>query len=368
MDYREATSIKIDGIYFGKDDLLSFSKAQIKNIEIAGWQKSICNFILIWLDNSDHIIVKTSGSTGAPKSIKLKKQYMLNSALKTGAFLGLKKNDSALLCLSADYIAGKMMVVRSMVLGLDLMMLEPSGNPLKNMDKKLDFVAMVPMQVFQVFQEDDGTEKLNRIKNLIIGGAPVPIYLKEKIKSLTNNTFSTYGMTETITHIAMERLNGKKADGKLYPLPGIKISTDDQKRLIIYAPDISDRVVKTNDLAEISEDGSFKILGRFDNMIITGGINIIPETVEKKIEKFIDQRYIISAIYDEKLGEKLILIIEGDEWLPEKIKALQQEMAENLHPYENPRQIFFISKFPETASQKIDRGGVVERWSGGVAE
>ncbi len=360
MNYREATSLKIDGKYFEKDDLISFSNTQIKNPEIPGWQKSILNFIHNWLDNSDYIIVKTSGSTGVPKSIKLKKQYMLNSVLKTGAFLGLKKNDSALLCLSADYIAGKMMIVRSTVLGLDLTMVEPSGNPLKNMDEKYDFAAMVPMQVFHILLEEGGEQKLNKINNLIIGGAPVSTALKEKIKSLTNNTFSTYGMTETITHIAMERLNGKNADGLLHLLPGIKISTDDEKRINIYAHGISDAVVKTNDLAEINEDGSFKILGRFDNMIISGGINIIPETVEKKIEKFIDQRYIISAIYDEKLGEKLVLIIEGDKWPAEKIKVLQHLMAEILHPYENPKQIIFISKLPETASQKIDRPGVRE--------
>lgn len=358
MNYREAASIKIDGEYFNRDELNVFLKNQIKNPEIPEWKKSIFGFLMHWLDDEDHVIVKTSGSTGTPKPIRIIKQHMANSALKTGAFLSLKKGDAALLCLSADYIAGKMMLVRSMVLGLDLTTVEPSGNPVKNTNENFDFAAMVPMQVFNVFQEKDGFEKLNRIKNLIIGGAAVPEALKQKIKSLTNHTFSTYGMTETLTHIAMEKLNSPEAKGYLRLLPGIKVKTDPQKRLIIAAPDISDEIIFTNDLAEIMEDGSFRILGRADHLINSGGLKIIPEVVEQKIEKHISERFVISSLPDEKLGEKLVLIIEGFHWPPAKITTLRQKLKDALDAFERPRLVEFIQKFPETPNQKIDRLGI----------
>lgn len=355
MNYCEVTSINIDGKYFNREGLIDFSKSKLENPKTPAWQKSIFSFLLLWLNDEDHIIVKTSGSTGTPKPIRIKKQHMVNSALKTGAYLGLKKSDVALLCLSADYIAGKMMLVRSMVLELDLMMVKPSANPLENNNENFDFAAMVPMQVYTILEEDDGIEKLNRIQNLIIGGAAVPAALKQKIKSLGNHTFSTYGMTETITHIAMEKLNGPEADGFLRLLPGIKIKPNPEKRLIISAPDISDEMIITNDLAEIREDGSFRILGRADNIIISGGLKIIPEIIEKKIEPLIDERFVISSLPDEKLGKKLVLVIEDQTWTHEKTDALQQSMTEILHPFENPKQIIFITKIPETSNQKTDR-------------
>jgi len=355
MNFKDVSALTIDGNHFQKEGLISLSQIQIENSANAQWRKSILDFLLHWLDKKDHIIVKTSGSTGTPKSIKIKKQQMLNSALKTGRFLDLKKNDSALLCLSADFIAGKMMIVRAMVLGLDLKIIEPSGNPMKNIDEYFDFAAMVPMQVYKVFEDKEGIKKLNRIKNLIIGGGPVPEALKQKFKSLTNQSFSTYGMTETISHIAMEKLNGTEADGFLHLMPGIKIETDSQKKLIIHASDICDEIVNTNDLAEIREDGSFRILGRFDNMIISGGINIIPEIIENKIEKLIDNRFIISSVPDDKLGEQSVLVIEDIQWPPAKIATIMHKLIAALDAFEQPRLFEFMPKFPETPNQKIDR-------------
>jgi o-succinylbenzoate---CoA ligase len=355
MNFKSVSSLKLNNRVLENDSLNRYAKSQLADPGVAAWQKSMYGFLVEWLDEKEYVIVKTSGSSGDPKSIRISKQYMVNSALMTGQFLNLCNGDKALMCLSADFIAGKMMLVRAMVLGLKLKATEPSGNPLKHIHEKFDFAAMVPMQVYQIIQDAEGVEKLNAVKNLIIGGAPVRENLRKMIKWLSNRTFSTYGMTETVTHIAMERLNGRNADGRLHPLPGVEISADGFGRLIIHAPDIAAMTVETNDLAEIHNEGSFKILGRFDHIINSGGIKIIPEVTEKKIESFIRERFVVSSLHDEKLGEKVVLVIEDMPWPAEKINRLKKRLREKLHKTENPKEVIFMATLPETAGRKIDR-------------
>ncbi len=364
MDFREVFAINIDGVFLKKDDLLNYSNNFLRNPKSQEWQKSIYSFIKTWLDESSYIITKTSGSTGSPKNIRIKKQQMVNSALKTGNFLKLRRGDKALLCLPASFIAGKMMLVRAMVLGLNLKTVQPSGNPLRDFDEDFHFAAMIPLQVFQILKEEYGKEKLNRIKNLIIGGGSVSDGLRYEIKKLNNSIYSTYGMTETVTHIAMERLNGYYADGLLHALPGVKINTDYRKRLIINAPEISDNDIKTNDIAIINNDTTFKIVGRYDNLIISGGVNIIPELIEEKLENYITERFIISSDRDDKLGEKLVLVVEGEDWPKEQKDNFLNKISKIVTRFELPKFIKFVLEFPQTENGKINRlklrGRIVE--------
>lgn len=355
MDFHEISSLNLAGRILSRDDLLLWILSGLKNKDSQDWEISMYQFLQAWLDENDFVIVKTSGSTGTPKPIKILKQQMVNSAIKTGKYLNLKKGDKGLLCLPADYIAGKMMLVRALVLGLNLTAAAPSSNPLKHFKEDFDFSAMVPLQVHEILKSPEGTEKLNRIDKLIIGGGPVPEQLREKIRRLKNKTFSTYGMTETVTHIAMELLNGPNADGWLQLLPGVHISTDENGRLIIEAPGVASAPVITNDLAEIGKDGRFRILGRFDNLIISGGINMIPEMTEQKTGHLFEQKFAITSLPDERLGEMPVLVIEGDEWNQEQQENLVEKMAAILKPFEKPRKIIFIEKLPETANHKIDR-------------
>lgn len=355
MNYKEANTLLLNGKKLDKQGIKKFCSEVIDNPDQPVWLQSAAQFLCSWNDDSAEIELHTSGSTGNPKRILVKKQQMVNSAVKTGEFLGLQSGDKALACLSADFIAGKMMFVRAMVLGLDLTMVEPAGNPLKNIDDDFAFAAMVPLQVYQILQNEDGEQKLNRIKKLIVGGGPVADGLRERIKKLTNHTYSTYGMTETVTHIAMEILNGPNADGFLHTLPGVEISTGENDKLIIYAPDIADKPVRTNDIALMVSATVFKIAGRFDNIIITGGVKVFPELVEKKIDKLIDKRFIITSVEDAKLGQKIILVIEDEKWPQSDVDKLVQKLSKILDTYEKPKTLWFIPHFPTTENGKIKR-------------
>lgn len=355
MDYKEISSLKMDDSSLDKEAIIRLSKNHFKDSQFPEWKKSIYTFLEYWFDDSDCVVVSTSGSTGLPKNIRIRKNHMINSALKTGQFLGLKKGAKALLCLPAGFIAGKMMVVRAMVLELELTTRVPQGNPLKDLDESFDFAAMVPMQVHEILADTSGIEKLNRIKNLIFGGSSISDDLRKQIKKLSNHSFLSYGMTETVSHIALEYLNGPKADGRLHMLPGVEVELDAKQRLIIHAPEIADAPVKTNDLAIIHNAHTFEITGRYDNLIISGGVNIIPELIEKKLEAIIEQRFVVSSLPDEKLGDKLVLVIGDLPWPKEDQDAFIRKAASLLSVFEKPKQLVFLSKLPLTANDKIDR-------------
>ena len=317
--------------------LLSYTKKQ----EIENY-----NFLQNWFNNDDFVIVKTSGSTGKPKPIKILKKHMINSAKATGAFFNLKENTTALLCLSPNYIAGKMMLVRALVLGWNIDIVAPKSNPLEGNKKQYDFTAMVPLQVQASLNE------LSNVTTLIVGGGAVINKLLNNIKSLKTKVYATYGMTETVTHIAIKKLNHCKENQNFIVLPNIKISKDHRDCLVIDAPKISNEIVVTNDIVEILNAQSFKWLGRFDTIINSGGIKIIPEQIEQKLTKIIDQPFFITAEKDEVLGEKLILIIEG-----KSIENLKNKIKDSglLTKYELPKTIYFIDEFVRTLTSKIDR-------------
>ncbi len=352
------TRLMIDGKEFLKSDLERLALKKKSQINIKSWEINFYDFIESWISETKSIKVKTSGSTGSPKWIEIEKEKMIRSALNTGEFLGLQKNDKSLLCLPVEYIAGKMMVIRSFVLGLNLMPVEPSGNPLEKINESFDFAAMIPMQVHTIFETSKGIEKLNIIKNLIIGGGEINFELKEKIEQLKNNTFHTYGMTETITHVAMKRLNGSEKSNLFKALPNVKFGKDKRGCLVIHSPNLSGKEIVTNDLVELANETEFDYKGRIDNVINSGGIKIMPEAVEEKLEPYLKNRFIIAGIADEKLGSKVVLLVEGSELKEDELGVMYKKSG--LSDYEVPKQVFTVSRFPETATGKIIREKAVK--------
>ena len=261
-----------------------------------------------------YVEVKTSGSTGVPKRMRVEKCRMMNSARITCDFLGLKAGDSALLCMSTDYIAGKMMVVRAIERGLQLITVEPSGHPLagqKGLAPSIDFAAMVPLQVYNSLQVPEERERLRNIRHLIIGGGAIDEGLQAALKDFPNAVWSTYGMTETLSHIALRRLNGVGATDWYTPFEGVTLSQTEDGCLVIDAPAVHDGKLITNDIAELRADGSFRILGRKDNVICSGGIKIQMEEVERLLRPHLTIPYIITRAKDERLGEMVVLLMEG---------------------------------------------------------
>jgi O-succinylbenzoic acid--CoA ligase len=322
----------------------------------------VADFLIDWFDENSFVEVKTSGSTGNPKIIQLQKAQMINSAKATGEYFNLFENTAALLCLSPNYIAGKMMLVRALTLGWHLDILEPASNPLKNNDKNYDFSAMVPMQLHNSLPD------IHKIKKLIIGGGTVSNELLGKIQEVKTEILATYGMTETITHIAVKKLNhfaigAKQSNYTIFP--NIKISLDDRGCLIIDAPTISEEKVVTNDLVELISATEFSWLGRYDNVINSGGIKLIPEQIEEKLGTIIKNRFFVAGKKEEIFGEKLILVLE--ESIIEELKnsrktAIIKEMKNSklLSKYEIPKEIYFLENFMETETNKIDRTKTLE--------
>ena len=309
---------------------------------------SLEEFLEEWNNPSEFVEVKTSGSTGEPKRMMVEKRRMLNSARITCDFLGLKKGDTALLCMSTDYIAGKMMVVRSIERGLKLISVEPSGHPLaEKTNMEFVFSAMVPMQVYNSLQVPEERERLMHIKHLIIGGGAIDEAMERELREFPNAVWSTYGMTETLSHIALRRISGPDASWYT-PFPSVEISQNDDGCLVINAPEVCAETLVTNDIVEIVNK-RFRILGRKDNVICSGGIKLQIEEIERELKPYVRVPYIISKRKDEKFGEVVVLLTEGS---TDEAQAICEK---HLPKYHQPKAYIHVDQIPLTETGKPAR-------------
>ncbi|WP_142786248.1 AMP-binding protein [Changchengzhania lutea] len=343
---------KLNSIHYSYNDVMEVAYSYVKEGE--PFEQGIGNFLLDWLDHKPFIKVNTSGSTGKPKTITLFKQAMANSAIATGDFFKLEPGDSALHCLPSNFIAGKMMLIRAMILGLELDIIAPTMYPQIKPNMHYRFCAMIPMQAQNVFSN------LSQIDTLIIGGTSVPKSLIESLQDIPTVAFETYGMTETITHIAARRLNHFEAGqhvGKapFKVLPNIKISQDRRGCLVIEAPKLLDETLVTNDVVTIHSDEAFDWLGRYDNVINSGGVKLFPEGIETKLQNHIEQRFFVASEKDDLLGNKAILVVEGEK------NEIDPAIFSDLDKYEIPKEIYTIRKFVETNSGKIQRAETLKQ-------
>lgn len=342
---REKQIITIEGKAYLPDVFLEENSPEF--ISQSDFHNDLFLFLKDWFSDSQTLKVQTSGSTGIPKEMLVEKSRMMQSAQLTCSFLGLKKGDSALLCMSLDYIAGKMVVVRALVAELDLYPIPPSGNPLKDTDKELCFAAMIPLQVFNSLQSDTEKKRLSNIKKLIIGGGSIDPQIEEAIKSFPHKVYSTYGMTETLSHIALRQLNGIEASDHYYPFDSVTLSVSEDNALIIDAPLVSDERLYTNDIVEIYEDKSFRIIGRKDNIINSGGVKIQIEEVEALLKPLLNNGFAITSLPDPKFGEIVVLATE---------REIDENSISNLLPvYSMPKKIIRVNKIPLTETGKISR-------------
>lgn len=337
---------RLNGISFSFEDLKEVGYCLVKDGK--AYEIAIGNFLMDWADGSNVIKVSTSGSTGVPKKIELKKQQMINSAFATGKFFDLKPTNTALLCLPADYIAGKMMLVRAMVLGLRLDDVLPDAKPLMHIKKEYDFAAMIPLQL------ENSLAKINVIKTIIIGGAPLSNTLIAKVQDKETMIFETYGMTETITHIAAKKINHNLNKINYFKaLTEISLKTDERNCLVIDAPSITTEKVITNDVVKLISETQFEWLGRFDAIINSGGIKLNPEIIESKLTAILDTPFFVAGIPDTILGEKLVLIMEGIVDVSDISNKMKQ--LKSLDKFEIPKHVFCVEKFIRTENGKIQR-------------
>ncbi|PKQ62332.1 hypothetical protein BZG02_13085 [Labilibaculum filiforme] len=343
--------LTINGKHYSEAELLLFCKSQLV-VTNCVWERDVYSFILEWLDTKGSIIAKSSGSTGVPKVMDLSKERMINSARLTGEYFKFKKGQTALLCLSTNFIAGKMMVVRAFLWQLNLILVNPNGHPFENYRSKVDFAAMVPLQVINCLRE--GVD-FTLISTLLIGGGAVDANLEDQLQMVSSKCFSSYGMTETVSHVAIKPLNGNQKLNFYEGLRNVTFSLDERSCLQIDAPAVLSEPICTNDVVKLLDEKHFIWLGRYDNVINSGGLKLFPEQIEEKLRGMIGEAFFIIGVADQFLGQKLVLVIEKETPSSEYKLNLLEKIKGLLNKYEQARDIIFCKEFKRTPNGKLQR-------------
>jgi O-succinylbenzoic acid--CoA ligase len=344
MDYKEFKNITLNNKLFSEEEILEM------DLSTGNHLNEVLLFLKSWFDESEEMEVQTSGSTGKPKLITISKQSFVESAKNTCDYLKLDSETKALLCIPVKYIGGKMMVIRALFSGYNLIVQEPSSNPLKALKEEINFIAITPMQAQKSLT--NFPKKLEEIKTVIIGGGSVSEVFSNEITSFTNSIFSTYGMTETVSHIALKKLSGENKTNNYNVFPAYSISKNDENCLVIDCPTLSSKKIITNDIVELMSANKFRWLGRIDNVINSGGIKLYPEEIEKKIKEFLPENtFYVTSQKDNLLTEKVILVI-----LRAHSDLLQQkDWDTNLSQYETPKATILEEEINFTETGKIIR-------------
>lgn len=335
----------LNGFYYDFTELKEVAYSFIKEGDT--FEQYMGDFLMDWLDQSDTIYLETSGTTALPKRMQYNKQALVNSAIATGNFFKVTIGDKALHCLPANFIAGKMMLIRAMILGFSLDLVSPSKNPFHKNKKVYDFVAMTPMQAF------NSLPNLNQVKTLIIGGAYVSVALQNELIKRKINAFETFGMTETLSHIAVRSMQDPPSEFTC--LSHVSISQDERKCLVVNSPELNVNNLVTNDEVEILDQNRFILIGRVDHVINSGGIKLHPEQIERKLSEILSLHYFIASLPDAVFGQKVVLVLVENEALDIHNLMNQIKESNSLNPYEIPKGIVFYADFVRTYSGKIKR-------------
>ncbi len=332
---------------------LSELAVEIEQKAQATWLLDLFRFILRWFDSSDSITQKTSGSTGVPKTMQLKKSSMNASAERTISFFELKENDRVWLCLPIEYIAAKMQVVRCLIGNLKLHVSEPTSTPIVP-EIPIQFAALVPMQLKRMLVQN---QSFASIETLILGGAAADNALVQSLQGLTTKVYATYGMTETCSHIALQKLNGVDQQDSFFVLDGIKVSINSSNCLEIKAPDLHDEPIVSNDLVELIDQNHFRVIGRTDNVINSGGLKINPEEIEAAVAGKFNLEVVLLGIPDRLLGQKLVLVSEK-EIMPEVWEQVKEFVEQHFGKNKTPKLKKVLNHFPRTKSMKVVRAEI----------
>ncbi len=327
-------------------------------------------FIDAWQSGQERFTLHTSGSTGTPKPIELTRSQMRASAHLTGQTLGLQPGDAALVCLNTRYIAGIMMLVRGLELGLPMTIVEPVSNPLalaETEGKSFAFTALVPLQLQTILTETPEKKAvLDGMKAILVGGAATSPALEALIQSITAPVYATYGMTETVSHIALRRLNGPDASDVFTALTGVDLGTDERGCLHITSAATNFERIQTNDVVDLIDPTHFRLLGRSDSVINSGGVKVQPEAIERLIQSTLagaglSPRLFIAGLTDDRLGQRVVLVLENCPLTDVQWTTSQQVVRDTLGAYSVPKAWYTVDAFTETATGKIDRRATVDQ-------
>ena len=333
---------------------------QEKEVSRTPFEEHVFEFVRQWLSGQENFQLTTSGSTGEPKAITISRSQMVASAHKTFRKLQLQDITTGLVCIDARYIGGKMMLARCLTFGLSIVAVDPTANPLIKIpvDKCVQFTAVVPYQITAIL-ESKHPHLLNNLEKVLIGGAPLSPSSAEQLERFQCQFYETYGMTETVSHIALRLINGKMKQQYFETMPGVQIDVDERGCLVITADHLPGPVT-TNDLVEIQGPEKFLWLGRWDSVINTGGVKVMPEKIEKELQTIfqhhhVANRFFIAALPDERLGSKIVLVVEGEQMSLELLNQSLTDLKAAVPAFEFPKEVYSTPEFVMTQTQKIDR-------------
>ena len=325
------------------------SKKIIFKTEEKDTYDKVQSFLEIWNNSSDFFEVNTSGSTGIPTRHKLSKKIALESVKLSMSYFKILPKSSFALALSVDTIGGKMQILRALAADSTLYILDLKRNPISEIDFPIDLISLVPLQVQQIIAETP--DKLRYFKHILLGGAPVSEILSKQLASFPCSFYESYGMTETYSHVAIRNLS--KAENGFTALDGITFSTRD-KNLIIHAPQLEIQALETRDAVDLISESQFRVLGRTDFAINSGGYKFHPEMLEAKLLQFIKRNFFIVGEPDPVYGECVTFYIEED-YTEKQNQYLLELFKQELKQYEQPKKIYFVPQFQYTSSGKINR-------------
>ncbi len=343
--------IKVEGRTFICEDLPELRELSLSEPDEA--LREVYAFLAEWFSDVPTVEVQTSGSTGIPKRMSVRKDRMMHSACLTCHFLQLGQGDRALLCMDMRYIGAKMMVVRALVSGMELLVRRASGHPLADVDGRIDFLSMVPMQLYYTIYNNKERARAKDIRCIIVGGGEVDETLCRELQDMPCRVYSTYGMTETLSHIALRPLNGPDASSSYKVLGGIGLSLSEKGTLVVNAPMLCENPLQTNDIVELKEDGSFWVKGRADNVVNSGGVKIQIEEDERRLKTLFPYPFALTSVKDGCLGEALVLLLNMEETRTDD--ELRMSMKSVLPCYHVPKYIFRVLEIPLVPNGKIDR-------------
>lgn len=362
-DWRDFKTLSIDGEARSLHEWRAYAQQQLQEGYGISAIEGILEFVVEWSNRKDFIETRTSGSTGRPRNIRIRKEHILASAQRTLTAFDLKPGDAALLCLPNRFIGGKMMIARSIIGGLNLHLAEDAATPIVPEGIDIAFAAVVPYQVHNILRDANTTSQWQQVKKILIGGGHVDHKLEAILRLWPNEVYESFGMTETISHIALRRISGTREREPFRVLEGIEISRDERDCLVIHSEALPANPTVTNDIVELVDDRSFHWMGRADNLINSGGVKIIPETIEKVAKPHLNTKFFFAGLPDEALGEKVVLIMESQPLSSEDEESLLRELRKELHRYEVPREIHYLDEFAETENGKINRKKTLKKIS-----
>jgi len=336
--------------------------------DLNGYEARVLDFVRQWLNGAQEFGLRTSGSTGQPQLIQLKRRQLEASARRTGDYFDLGPGDRMLVCLNCEFVGGLMMLVRGLERRMHLTIVEPHADPLALVPEAVDFdfTSFVPLQLRAVLAAGHAS-RLNRMKGILVGGAAVERSLEKEIQQLRVPVYVTYGMTETASHIALRRLNGSTVQATYQVLPGITVAQDARGCLTVRADVTENQLITTNDRIALAEDSrSFEWLGRVDFVINTGGVKVQAEKVEQVLEVALTElnlgrRAFVAGRPDKRLGEQVTAFLEGPKLTTSQQEHLQTLLSQRLDKYEVPRALVFVPEFRTTASGKLDRPATLRK-------